>query len=513
MDLRKVYYATNDAFDSTRTINKIYKAYFDSVDKADFVNNLRDTEKEDVFAFPVDDLERFVNANNETHIILFNKWLNDVRSINSLSVNEKDKFFEEVSRASHAIKTQLPGDGILNSARVKTAFNKVLNKVRKMGSVTKIAQINDFEKSFKDADISRLFEVLNYFSTENTGKELINIKSNYLFDGTSREMRNSVFLAVIPDKINIFEFVNEYLRKCKEYEVRYDVDIPYDTHTKQVVRINSTIEDLGKNLAIVQDIADSNPEMIKKMKKPPVLCGTIKEWIGIGTYSCKGNERTTFGFTEKRGNLIYDAIDEYSNEFIKENYTKQYTVDGKTKDLRSHISDITTEIAIEDLRVVVSEYYESMKKDYGELEAEKQVKTYFGLHRRDLYEAKYLKRLRKNIDASVEDMIAADFKTEDGFFGFRIPNSSIGFGRDMYLNIVPKVFKAIQKDILIRNPKFISESVREMRSRFKEQGIDEITCFEDYVVDKMFEEEKKQEPALVEPLPIKTTKKIEKEDR
>ena len=53
MDLRKVYYATNDAFDSTRTISKIYKAYFDSVDKADFVNNLRDTEKEDVFAFPV----------------------------------------------------------------------------------------------------------------------------------------------------------------------------------------------------------------------------------------------------------------------------------------------------------------------------------------------------------------------------------------------------------------------------------------------------------------------------
>ena len=47
MDLRKVYYATEDAFDSSRTINRIFRIYFDSINKANFVDNLRDTEKED----------------------------------------------------------------------------------------------------------------------------------------------------------------------------------------------------------------------------------------------------------------------------------------------------------------------------------------------------------------------------------------------------------------------------------------------------------------------------------
>lgn len=514
MDLRKVYYATNDAFDNARTINKIYSAYFDSVEKDDFVNNLRDTEKEDIFAFPVDDLGRFVDANNETHVILFNKWLNDIRKVNRLSVKEKESFFIEVSRASYDIETKLPRDGMLNIARVKSAFGKISNKVKKMGTIRQINQIEEFKNSFKDLDVARLFEVLNYFSTENTGKELINIKSNNLFDGTSRGMRNSVFLAVIPDKINIFEFVNEYLRKCNEYEVRYDIDIPYDTHTKQIVRINSTIGDLGNNLAIMQDIADNNPEMVKNMKNPPVLCGTIKNWIGIGTYSCKGIERTTFGFTEKRGSLIYDAIEEYSREYIKKNYTKEYNIDGKTQDLRGNISDVTSKIAIENLKVLADEYYNSMKKEYGEIEAEKQVKVYFGFSRKDLYAPKYLKKLRKNIDANVEDLVAADFKADDeGYFGFRVPNSGFGFGRNIFLNIVPKVFRTIQKDILVRNPKFISESVSGMKSKFKEIGIDEITCFEDYFVDTIFELEKTKESLRTEITPPVQDKKDNKQNK
>ena len=46
MDLRKVYYATEDAFDNARSINKIFNTYFDSADKEDFIDNLRDTESE-----------------------------------------------------------------------------------------------------------------------------------------------------------------------------------------------------------------------------------------------------------------------------------------------------------------------------------------------------------------------------------------------------------------------------------------------------------------------------------
>ena len=516
MDLRKVYYATEDAFDSSRTINRIFRIYFDSINKANFVDNLRDTEKEDELGFPKEDLGRFMDANNATHFILFNKWMNDIRRISGLSVDEKNQFYQDVSRASYDIESRESDDPVLNTFRVKTAFNKIVNKVRKMGSVSQMKQINDFHKSFKDKDVARLFEILDYFSTDHS-KDLINIRSNYLLTNTNRGVRDSVFIAVIPNQINVFEFVNEYLKKCQEYEVPYNVDIPYDKHTKQVVRINSTIEDLGKHLAVVQDIADSCPDMIKDMKQPPVLCGRIKDWIGIGTLSCKGMERTTFGFTEKRGKIIYDAIVDYSRKFIDKNYARVFAVDGKNKQLRDYISEVTAEIAIAGLRTMADEYYDQMERDYGHIEAEKQVKSYFGFNRRDLYEPKYLKKVRKNIYANVDDLVAQDFNPGDEFFKFGIPNSSFGFGRTIHLDIVPKVFRTVQHDILVRNPKFMNEVVREIKGRFKEQGIDEKTCFEDYVVEKMFEEDRKilKSQPLVENETTKaventTTKKVDK---
>jgi len=519
MDLRKVYYATEDAFDSSRTINKIFRIYFDSRDKADFVDNLRDTEKEDELAFPIEDLKRFMNVNNATDCILFNQWMRNIRRISNFSVDEKNKFYEEVSRATYDIETKSSKDPILNTFRVKSAFNKIVNKVKKMGSVSQIKQINDFKSSFKDEDVIRLFEVLDYFSNQPSKDSVINIRSNYLLTNTNRGVRDSVFLAVTPNQINVFEFVNEYIKKCLEYEVPYNIDIPYDKHTKQVVRMNSTIDDLGKHLAVVQDIADSCPEMIKNMKMPPVLCGKIKDWIGIGTISGKGVERTTYGFTEKRGKIVYDAIEDYSRKFIDKNYARFFDVDGKNKQLRDYISEVTAEIAIAGLRTMADEYYDQMERDYGHVEAKKQVKSYFGFNIRDLYEPKYLKKVRKNIYANVDDLVAQDFNPGDEFFKFGIPNSSFGFGRTIHLDIVPKVFRTVQHDILVRTPKFMSEVVREIKGRFKEQGIDEKTCFENYVVEKMFEEDRKilKSQPLVENETTKaventTTKKVDKNE-
>ena len=127
MDLRKVYYETEDAFDSSRTINRIFRIYFDSINKANFVDNLRDTEKEDELGFPKEDLGRFMDANNATHFILFNKWMNDIRRISGLSVDEKNQFYQDVSRASYDIESRESDDPVLNTFRVKTAFNKIVN--------------------------------------------------------------------------------------------------------------------------------------------------------------------------------------------------------------------------------------------------------------------------------------------------------------------------------------------------------------------------------------------------
>jgi hypothetical protein len=52
-----------------------------------------------------------------------------------------------------------------------------------------------------------------------------------------------------------------------------------------------------------------------------------------------------------------------------------------------------------------------------------------------------------------------------------------------------------------------------MKSKFKEKGIDEITCFEDYFVDTIFELEKTKESLRTEITPPVQDKKDNKQNK
>ena len=529
MDLKKVYNSTEDLFDSADSIYGLFNVYFDSADKKDFFGSLRDTESNFMksFAFPIETVEleprndlknpikvkikedsaflQFLDQNNQTHCILFNKWLNDIRRISGLSVDEKNKFYERVSDASHEIKSLTFRDGIINSYRVKAAFNKISNKVKKMGTISQESQIDVFKASFRDNDVTRVMEILDYFSTTPFEK-VINIKTNNLLAKEPVRNRNSVFLAVIPQAIDVYAVVNEYLKKCIKYNIPYDIDIPYDERTKRLIKFNSTIENLGKNIVVLKEIEKEHPEMIKRMSKPPVLCGhlTHDSWLGIGTYSAKAMERTTYGYTEKRAGIIYDVIEENSKQFIIDRYKKPFLFNGKDKKLKNHIADITTDLCIGKIRTMVEDYYETMEADHTPEEAEEQVKNYFGFERIDLYRPKYLKKLEKCITSDIDRMIMGDFEKSEGYGSFRLPSPGFGNGRILHMEVLPQIIRKVTSEIAIKDPIFLSQTILDMQSRLQEQGINKKMCYEDYVVDKLLES---NEPEVEKSTQVTSVKK------
>jgi len=524
VELKKVYNSTEDLFDSADSIYGLFKVYFDSADKKEFIGMLRDTESNfaEAFVFPVDaelgensKFLQFLDQNNQTHCILFNKWLNDIRRISGLSVDEKNKFFERVSDASHEIKSIAFKDGIINSYRVKAAFNKILSKVKKMGSISKESQIDAFKASFRDNDVTRVMEILNYYSTV-PFNDLMNIRTNSLLAKEPIRNRNSVFLAVIPQAIDVYSVVNEYLKKCIKYDIPYNIDIPYDKRTKRLVRISSTIENLGKNLVVLNEIAEEHPEIIKRMSKPPILCGHLarQRWLGIGTYSAKEMERTKYGYTEKRANILYDVIEENTKKFILDRYKKPFIFKGKDKKLKNHIGDITSNLCIGKIRTMVEDYYEAMEADHTPEEAEEQIKSYFGFERIDLYRPKYLKKLQRNITADVDRMITENFEESEGYGSFRLPNPGFGNGRILHMEVLPQIIKTVASEIAMKDPIFLSQTVLDMQTRLQEQGINKKMCYEDYVADKLLESTKEPEiePEVGQRAQVTSIKK-DKEDK
>ena len=546
MDLRKVYDSTQDPLDYAGSVSLILNQYFASQDREDYYGRLRDTESEffSMFAFAPEELDRFTDAHNATHCILFNHWMNNIRDISRLSVDEKNKFFERVSYASFETPSKAFHEGRMNSEAVKTAFNKLVNRVNKTSSVSNMSQIDGFKASFRDPNTVRLLELLNWFSGEQENADVMNIKANYLLTGQRKDQRNSMFIAVVPNKINVMEFVNEYLKRCDKFNVPYDISIPYDKYSKRIVRINSTIPNLGKNLAIVEDIAEKNPKMIEKMEQPPVLCGKIKDWIGIGTFSAKAIERTTCGYTDKRANLIVDAIEETTKKYILENYKKQFTANGITEPLKKHLSAYTYDVYLHKVRELADTYFETMRRDRNSIEdAEEAVKQYFGFYRIDLDDSSYLRMVDKTIDAHTNSMLSTEFKKDynsvpvvnhDLVKQSILPNLLFSTRKvsDRHINVnglFSEVLKKLAIDITVSDPRFKGYVVREIKKSFKENGISEKSCFEDYAVDEMFrlseEEEKANGVTIKSPektIPAPTvedeivkpiTRKVDKEDR
>lgn len=529
MDLRKVYNATIDPLEDAGSVNLILNQYFASKNREDYSGNLRDTESKflECFAFAPEEIDRFTESDNATHCILFNKWMNDIRRISKLPVREKNEFFERVSRASYDIPSEVYHEGRMNAETAKTAFNKIASKINKKSfTVSKKSQIEDFKNSFSDANVIRMFELLNWFSPINRQEDIMSFKANYLLTGEKKDARKTVFIAVVPNKINVTEFTNEYLKRCDKYNVSYDLDIPYDKYSKRVIRINSTVEDLGKNLAIIEDISEKFPEMIKKMEKPPVLCGKINNWIGIGAFSAKELERSGCGYTEKRANLIVDAIENVTKKYIVENYKKPFSANGKTKSLKQHLTDYTYVTYLDKITEIIETYYREMRTEKSAQETEELVKQYFGFNRNDLKDLKYLKMTQRTIEEHVSKMLAG--KLEGDYNSIAVPNPE--FARRLVLpgflfstekmsdrrfhvaELFPEVLKRLASDIAYKDPRFKSDVVKEIKHQFTENGIAKKSCFEDYAVNRMFE--LSQDESLDKILEEKTTKiKNDREDR
>ena len=506
MDLKKVYDATIDPFKNEGSIKRIIRAYLSSKDKEGFLWKLRDTESVfgDEMSFPKNEVGRFLELNDEQHIVLFNKWMNDIRRISRLSVDEKNKFFERVADASHNMKARQSKVDIINSFRVKTAFNKISNKIRKMSSVSKNDQIKAFDKNFSDADVSRVLEILDYYCDEPYDEEIIRIKTNHLLSEQDVTKRNSIFFALNLYKIDTLAFTNAYLKKCIKYNIPYDVDIPQDEHTKQIVRINSTIENFGKNLVVIEEIGRENPEMVMRMKKPPVLCGKLEQadWIGIGTLSCKGLERTPFGFIEKRGDIIFDVLKEQTKQYIKEKYKEIIEVYGQKILLSDYLADVTANKLIRDLKDSAEAYYTAMKEDKldddeAKAYAEKGVKSYYGFTRKDLLNPKYISKIRRSVACDVDKMVENDFEAGENYDSYKIPSPGLVGSRRLHVDLFDSVIDETITNVFIDRPDYLERIKSAAMELFAEKSIDEKSCYEKYVVEELVrisnEDKKKEE--------------------
>lgn len=107
------------------------------------------------------------------------------------------------------------------------------------------------------------------------------------------------------DKCDLMELAKLFTDKCfsQEIPVYFKYAIGSENRTDQMV-IYSNLDNLSDYIAILQQIAQENPDIKKRCGKPPLLTGKIDEWIGIGDEPTV----TDTSYTEIRANIIEDTL-------------------------------------------------------------------------------------------------------------------------------------------------------------------------------------------------------------
>lgn len=133
-----------------------------------------------------------------------------------------------------------------------------------------------------------------------------NQKNQFLHMGTLRDIDYCFSrLYVNCDKQDLMDLASAFTEKCKDKEIPIYFKYSSD-HSKRADQfvIYSNLANLTDYVEILQSIATENPDIVKRCGKPPILTGTLDEWIGIGDEPSTGAS----SYTQERAEIIEDAI-------------------------------------------------------------------------------------------------------------------------------------------------------------------------------------------------------------
>ena len=168
---------------------------------------------------------------------------------------------------------------------------------------------NDFYTYIQQQNQLKNTSVINKDEEEELHKKIpvgFNQKNQFLHMGTLRDIDYCFSrLYVNCDKQDLMDLASSFTEKCKDKEIpiyfKYSSD--HSKRADQLV-IYSNLANLTDYVEILQSIATEKPDIVKRCGKPPILTGTLDEWIGIGDEPSVAAS----SYTQERAEIIEDAI-------------------------------------------------------------------------------------------------------------------------------------------------------------------------------------------------------------
>ena len=269
--------------------------------------------------------KEYSNIENSENIS-YSDFYTTVSNIWKKSVKEMsyDKFYEFGKQGIYRIDFMT-----LRSDLNEKADFKSLSEIEKLCSIDKV------NKSDEANGLARALNEYIWKSEFDPGTGMIRINSTAVHASKPEVQDGPHRLYINPEPIDLYTLLNGFIKECEERNLPYDFEYNPNGKTDMPVLIKATDDTIKDYIEILKVVNDRYPEMKSRMKKPPIIAGSIDGWIGYG-YELE-NE-----YTRSRISFIESVIKEYTLDWVLKNQNQTFDTGKESIKLTDYISSLCT---------------------------------------------------------------------------------------------------------------------------------------------------------------------------
>lgn len=410
---------------------------------------------------------------NTFHVLLFNKIKNSIKNLT------KEKYIE-LTKNGHGNSLLKLRKELLNVEDAKTVdeVNQIMNKIANKGLESTLRYY------FAGSLVGGSWQ---HVSLHNTSGKLENYDN----------VEHRLYLNVA--RQDIYKLATILVEKMYEhnYPFYFKFD-PYASRDDSLV-IYSSSEHFLDNLEVLREIEQEYPEIVSRCKRPTILSGQVKNWIGYGSEPINGSEKRQ-SFNSVRTPIILNSIKEEWKNFIANNRKAKVMVNNKEMTFEELMADFCADKLLEE-----------MKKNFNSFKGtEEEFQEKYGYGRKEL-ESPRVPQIIKGIFKTqlpkiIEGYVKNDLKPE-----IKLNTRSKTYSIKYYVSDFSKDIKQILPYIVKNSPNLLESIRKRIKTELQKNGVNpNKICFDTYA-EKSLKEfleklEKSKTPPLIKP---SSRKKIE----
>lgn len=227
--------------------------------------------------------------------------LNQTKDTSGINLDDKEKFFvktynqwiENMINLDEAHIQYLEANYGMDARKIQQYF-KSFGKVSSMDDINKLKRTPLFDKE------------INNWRSENNGWE--HIKSKYISGKTENRIEVKHRLYIGCQNQDMWRLAQLFKSKCEEQQIPFYFKLGVSKERDDKMVIYADTDNLANYINILQEIAQENPEIMRRCGKPPALTGKIDGWIGIGDEPPKKNGKNQ-SYNSLRAEIFEDSIE------------------------------------------------------------------------------------------------------------------------------------------------------------------------------------------------------------